>query len=443
MLHLTAETRKNHSVYGFIFDRAQVWLLSAAIIMLPFTNTALVNSPLGAFGAAPAGFFMLTLATLTAAAYLSQPGRLWVSALVAFFYGALSLFFIIKFGGFFYGSPLLNKAFNVAVLYFAALAPVFLVRVEIESIRAPVYICIFTLVASFVALDLMKIDALRNSELIHFFPNVQQRPRGLAHEASVFGSQLIVMACVGALVSKHLSTRLFIVSAVFVLVPLVYSKGSNVTLLIGLVGACAFLFVRRPLHAFLITACILIAVMFTPSVQALISQMVGENRQSVGVRTLTIFSAARYLALHPFGVGFGSSAPALVEALREGLTVFRASIGEGLDYSEIWRDFLNARDDRYITTKNGVMDLLLVFGVPGFVILWFAFFKPLLFKCASSPFFYPLTMIVTTVAVFTYVPLLGMYHFAVALIVARALTAQESRSRPIQHRPIARSASWR
>lgn len=396
-------------------------LFSIAIILVPFGNTMLGDGPLGVFGRSPSAFPMLALSFIIIFEKLRTARyNVWVFAYIILF-AATSLYFIVYFDFEFLGRSLFDKTFNTAALHVAVLVPAMWYRAPPKSFMLPVLFAGAVLLLGFVAGDLLGLPGVVDNPFLQATANLQFRPRGFASEASVFGSQLIVIGAVCALLMPGRMGRLVTLAVFCAVAASISSKGAIATIVLAGIGALIFHIFRRAWLATVLSIFVVVVLFLLPQTQELVSEVSVSNSGSFGTRGAVAYAAVLSVVQHPLGAGFGALAPALIEVLFQSVDTFRDQFGLSLDYTELYTQFLQASSDRFITTKSGMMDFAIMCGLPGVILLFWLFLRPIFSGDQKLGFLASFALLAGLISVSAYISLVSMYHLTVLVVVVCSL----------------------
>lgn len=419
-------------------SRIKYALFFLAVILVPFGNTALGDGPLGVFGKTPSSFPLLLLSAILLRESFWKFSRSNFVKLLAIIYMLTNVYFIIYYNFSFLERSLFEKSINSFLLYFAVLVPAVWYRLPPRHILMPVLIAGAVLILGYLGSDVLRLPGLVDNALWHATANAQQRPRGFATEASIFGSQLIIVGGILAMLLPGRFLRLAALVAFCGIAASISSKGAIATMALAAMGAVIFRIVRRPWTALVLALAGTALVFLLPQTQDLIWEVSQSNQGSFGTRGAVVFAAIWFVVQHPFGAGFGSLAPALIEVLNVSIDTFRDSFGMALDYDEINRSFLQATNDRFITAKSGLMDFAIICGIPSVILVFYLFLNPI-FGRKRIGLTETFTLLSGLISVAAYTPIVGMYHFTILLVVVGSLEHQTSKRRASAARPNADS----
>jgi len=342
------------------------WLMAALVILSPFQDTFLRNTPLRMLGSSFAVIPLFGLVALDLARWLSAPQKTvnWRVCAVTAYCAAVTGVHLAVFGIEWHGVSLPAKTFNLGLMM--ALAAYVVFRLDwygFPYLRASAYIAFALCVAGILIhdLNLFGLRPLLANPVFHATPNPDTRWHGLCPEASMLTLSTGSLGLLSAACARSNWTRGILIAGTAVLLAASGSKGG--VLALGVVSAAVGL-LARGYRLRVLLGCLLlspVAYLGMLRLQEMASVDAINQSTTMATRGSLFFWALAVVAHHPFGVGFGGFFPALTLYLPQAMDrMFQAS-PLLLDFNEVTGYLSSAQ---YAGTKTLVFDLAVYFGIP-------------------------------------------------------------------------------
>ena len=395
--------------------------LGFAILLLPFSDLNLGIG--GAFLRSISAIPMFILALMLLPEIFKHPKRaillLWLALIISFTFLQLS-----TNDNRIFEQSLLNKSITNTVFLLTFFLPATLYDADIKTFRWWISAAFWLCILGFVCGDILKLDLFHNIGPLHSLENIQQRPRGLTTESSIFGLQFLILACLMMQAFERRTSRILLsVIVIWIIAIGLQSKGAIISIIITLVLALLVYFRHNVLFwlIFLISAVVFLlsSEIWSPFLHQLSTYLNGLEGTSFSTRITLYLTAFGVIATHPMGAGLGTSATEILEILPTSIDVTQSLFAVPFRISELYEHFLVANTDRYITTKFGLGDFLLLVGWPGILFLYYIYKSALSRALKNKYYFIYIGTLFSLLAFGSYASFFGNYSMSVILIFSR------------------------
>lgn len=421
----TGQRDDNHAALGFY--------TTAFVLLLPFQDSPIQNTPLRALGLSLSVIPLAGLLFLRFSEFWNKSKNgvpMWFLLAAAYFL-FVSAFSLVVYGSFSNGTNLIGKAINITVLHGAFVFAVFGIDWDVKKLGVYIQAAFLIFVTILFLSDILGLKALDGFPL-HGSVNGNDRPRGPALEASTAGAFLISMGCLAASVSKTRALRFFYILLAAVLLWTVRSKGAFAIFVFAVMAATAF---GRRISFRNIALAVLIGLglgwfVMRDTVQQAINEMVATGSTSVATRFTLWLTPFAALGGNPLGVGPTGYYPAIsYYGLMVGNWLQDITGLPSLFFLEV-RDYFFASTTEAIDTKTYMGNLVMMFGLPG-LLFWLWGNIWLLWKVIQSDYANKIYLIAALSYVFlagsTYVSSTQLFNMAavygVSLCVVRGASS--------------------
>ncbi len=341
-------------------------LMGAVLILSPFQDTFLRNTPLRMLGTSFAVIPLFALAAIDIARWLAAREKKvnWKMAAAGVYCAAVTFVHLAAFGVEWHGVNLLVKSFNQGLMF--ALAAYVVFRLDWYGFPY-LRVCAHTAFAICVAgilihdLNLFGMRGLLANPIFHATDNPDTRWHGLCPEASVLSLSTGSLGLLSTACARRWWTRTLLLALTAVLLAGSGSKGAVLSL--ALVSVLVGLFARG-YRLRVALGCVLLlpaAYLGYLRLQQMASAEAIQQSTTMATRGSLFFWTAEVVAHHPLGVGFGGFYHAFTFYLPRAMDrMYRAS-PMLLDFGEI-QGYLSS--GQYAGTKTLVFDLAVYFGIP-------------------------------------------------------------------------------
>jgi len=409
-------------------SRSQTVLIGLALLLTPFSDFPIQNTPLGFLGASPSFIPLALLICIFAVGFLFNKNFLPISVLLAILWtGVVGAYGLLVYGTNFLDENLLDKGIRLTVLLLLFLLP-FVLTYERKVLRYAGLGAMSILLGG-----VIWIDMLGDTMFLHGSPNSNMRPRSFTLESSHLS--MVVIALTTLTISTLARPIFQIVVGLAGFAVLVYSgsKGGLAVLIAGCALLVIFYFfyalfsgrlsrwIRYTVPLFLLGGFAL-GYLSHRVVDSLANDL--EQYTSSATRVTLGLSSLWVLSQHPLGVGTTGYLPALVENIPIAIRTLEVYSPIKLNFDEI-QGYITAQSDKEISTKSFFFDGIIYFGLPfalTFVVATFWLLKSL-FSRREWVLFVGSASLILGLMVFS--GGLGLYaiSFALAWAKARAIVA--------------------
>lgn len=341
-------------------------LMGALLILSPFQDTFLRNTPLRMLGTSFAVIPLFGLVTLDAARWLAAREKRvnWKLAAAGVYCAGVTLIYLAAFGVEWHGVNVGVKTLNLALMF--ALAAYVVFRLDwygFPYLRLCAHAAFAICVAGILIhdLNLFGMRGLLANPVFHATENPDTRWHGLCPEASVLSLSTGSLGLLSAACARRWWTRTALVAVTAVFLAGSGSKGA--VLALALVSVTVGLFARGYRLRVALGCLLLLPAGYLGYLrwQQMTSADAIQQSTTMATRGSLFFWAARVVAEHPFGVGFGGFYHALTRHLPGAMDQMYRTSPVPLDFDEV-QGYLSSA--QYAGTKTLVFDLAVYFGVP-------------------------------------------------------------------------------
>lgn len=390
-----------------------LFVFSLFVLLLPFQDTVLSNSPLRFLGKSPSFIFLIFFTFL----YALRAGFNKSFGLVLSYVLLMSLIsFLSYYGGIVYGRELNEKGLNLFILNFILFLPFLFVMREgffSKKMREMVLLSFFICFIGIFLVDIFHFKFFTMG-FFHVKSIDQLRPRGFSYEPSMLAISIITLylCSVCLLRRKIIFFDLFIL---FVLSFFIQSKGGILCLLVAAIAF--FTFSKKKNSVFLIFSFIFIFSSFCFLMSLFLVDF--ERFTSTITRGTLVLVPIISLIHHPLGVGYFGFLDSFHTYLPEAISISKKYIDNEYGYREIER-YLVASNDGAIGAKSFFLNNVIVFGWPFVVMYFYIFFKAI--KLCKMFFRKDLEFLIwfLFLSLTLFVEGVGLYVFSLGFLVFRS-----------------------
>ena len=344
------------------------------ILLIPFQNSGLRETPLGVLGASPAFIPLMALIFISGIEWCLNWKELKVNRNVLFIIAyvvIINIVYLVLNGPVSHGTSLLTKTVNLSVLTFLSLFPVFFIRYDQPTLGLVIQISFCIAVLGVVLCDIMKLNFLTTNPLIYYRESINMRPQGFCRESSQLSAMLIAMGLLSAYFSKTVWAKAAFLALTVSLVLFSASKGGFLSLSVVAIIVILLQMKSRPwLTVFLVP----IGGAIVYFVYGFISlQFAGNIAEYASITSrLDLAITSVITAIHnPFGVGFSGFLPAMDKYIPAASEFIQRMSGINMNFTEVI-SYVMSGSDEYIGTKTFLFDFLIFYGWPFLALyLWF------------------------------------------------------------------------
>jgi hypothetical protein len=389
------------------------------IVLIPFQDTGLQALPIGFLGSAPAFIPLALLLLITFCEWLAK-GNLRINRGVVYaiiYVLCVTVVYLALFGTRSHGTSLIFKSFNLSILTGLLILPVPFLDFGTERIARYVRNAFLVAVAGVVLADILKLEFLASSLLLHFHENRNMRPRGFSLESSTLAVTIITLGLLAAHFSRSwLGKVSFLLTAVLVTL---YSASKGGLIILFIVAAI-FIFSARHIRLWPKIALTLSLVVLSYFAVGVLQRNFLDDLDlytSTSTRAGLVTTSIVTFIHNPLGVGFSGFLPAVDRYAPDAVDFLNRTIPGTLNFAEIL-SYVGADTDMNISTKTLLFDNLLYFGLP-FLILFILFHKRLLagLKQPDMHFLYG-AVLFSLIALCTVTGGVGLYNFTLVYGIA-------------------------
>ncbi|MDD2325483.1 MAG: hypothetical protein PHW63_05730 [Alphaproteobacteria bacterium] len=418
------------------------WLLSflffLAIILVPFQNTALSQTPLRYLGASlsfvPITFFCLfSFLSRLLNRRIGSPEK-WLAGLllysvVASVWGLIAIdagaiktsFLAVKF--------LTNTALNILLIY-----PIFVAPTPNKTFRRAISLSFFLAVIGYVLIDVLSIPFFGAPSFLKITWGTTF-PSGFSLEQSTFAATVCLLSLISAVLAQRRITRWFYISIALVFVTIL-SASKGTTLCLVLAFGFSFLFSgRKGKGGFTLK---LLGLCFAAFLSFFVYDQMAERFQSdldssssSSTRSILILTSIPSVIENPLGVGYANYIPAIMVYTQPVTKWVRENLISNATTREL-ESYFAQEDKMALNIKAQFFEYLMVFGIPGlFLLIKFHLYLYKRIVCIheSNRETYLLLFWFVVFSLSSYISALGLYLYTVAyavLLKGPSLYAQES-----------------
>lgn len=303
---------------------------------------------------------------------------------------------------------LIFKAVNVGLLLILFLAPVFILDYSCEPVVRWGLLFAFILCSAAVVLgDMNLFPSIVKNPVIHNTLIEDLRPRGLTKESSLLSLQVMTLGLLAFHFSKHTWSRAVIAVASVSLLIYAGSKGGFLTFLVTI-----FLLTLRTRFNWRTFA--FYAGAFLPAGFLAYQRAMEQTTSDILTETTTAATRASAsvcavltILKNPFGVGLGSSLPAMLSNLPTAMDMIRVQSPIPLNFSEVQGYLYSATNSG---TKTMLLEFGVMFGVPFLILFGYWSFRLIREANRSGLTVLSIALICTLIAASTYVDGLILYN---------------------------------
>lgn len=311
---------------------------------------------------------------------------------------------------------LIVKSINLFILTSLALFPVFFINYELANLKTLIFMAFAITIVGVVFVDFLKINSL-NSDIFHFFPNLNMRPRGFSLESSTLSISILTLGLLSAYYTKRRRNQIYILTLIVGLLVVIHSKGGIVTGLIVL-GIIVIMYLHKTFkYLFLLTPVVLY---FCYLVITKVAEMILidiENFTSIATRGGLVLTSLFIVANNPFGVGFSGFLPAIKNYIPQAINYINNTFTINFNMTEI-TEMANSLTDNAISTKTFLFDYFIFFGIP-FLIAFLLFNLKIISELKKTKSVFLLAAVLASfISVCTYIGGVGLYNISLVYGVA-------------------------
>jgi hypothetical protein len=391
------------------------------IALCPIGDFMLQGTQLRGFGASLSIFPLCGLAILGIEEWvLSAKMSVSPNVLIILSYVLITaLYGLLYFGISSQGENLIWRGITSLINLFAFIFAATLNYSNRQIVRRAIYVALaFVLLGFFFGnSNPLGLPVLAENGVLHFTPLIDDRPRGLASEPSMFSITAVVIGLLSVHVAKSRSGKILL----FVLtIGLLIASGSKGGLLMLFI--CAIILSVMRWHSKWYHVGALLFVFFPLGVALiwLVPTLFPENSlltfSTVPTRVSMVLCALMTVMHHPFGVGLPGFLPAVAKYLPNAITTVESISPVSLNFGEV-SDYLTSAD--MVSTKTFFFDQLMRFGIP-FACVFVLFVTQLLRRLAEQKqTILMVAVLASAIAMTTYI--VGVGNFAIAILFGIAI----------------------
>lgn len=413
------------------YNKIMSGLFFLFIILLPFQDSGLSETPLRMFGLYLSNFPLMMMLLLSAVNFIAigRMERKYYKYIGVFTYIFIYSLFVTVFRND-------DISFAVYKIVTNSILLVFMVASFYYSCKyffvIKKYIWLVFLVNLFGCLfcDILSIDF---GTIIHRSFAEYGRFRGFTSEASWFGYTTVLL---GFLAAECSSVRILRYGYLILAIIVAFIGGSKGT--IACIPLAAFLYFLFGMNRHPYLKCILIPIsifiLYKVFSVFLLDNFIMDLSEttSFSTRISSMITGLLIFTYYPFGTGYGSFVPILKEFFFQGYDLLNQYVPVYmLSYSEIMS---TVQDPQAVglTIKNNFIQYLTLFGVPFIYVLYYLAKRLILiFSSCKSRYIIPLYFII--ISLFSFAQL---YYDTIVAIVALSILAQKSKNNKIRNNKI-------
>lgn len=379
------------------------------ILLLPFEDSILQNSPLGVFLSGMSVLPLLGIFFLTAGYFKKN-----ITISLYFYLGCLaSLIFsfaylLINYSDASYISLLIDKMMKIFLLVFFYAYAILMTKENFSS-RYQNYV-IFAWLFSILGalLSLMAPDILESLPLIHATENGNMRVRGFSLESSTLGPQILMLT----VVSMHLirsKWKWILGLGCIILAILSGSKGTVAVLAISAI-LCSVIYVKKRPFLSIFFGIIIVPTVIFYTVDFLQDSflMDFDSYTSTATRLTMIVTSCIIMLKNPFGVGYAGYLGAIYQNGNDAIVFIKQSFPFYLNFSEVATYFV-AGETKNIDCKSLFFNLCIMFGFPFLLAYLYAHYKLIKRFVANSQILLIILTLFTGLSLIFFISGLGFY----------------------------------
>lgn len=390
------------------------------IVLIPFGDSSLQNSPLGFLGAS-LGFIPLILSVFLIFINILLKKRFIANKYIIFSIGYIILVTAINF--LFlqiesHGVNIVSKSINMFVLTVFFMIPLLILDYrDKNTIRNALMFSYLLVLLGLLLVDILNISFFNHPSFFHSNVNAQMRPRSFSYESSVVGAMIVTIGfCLLHYIKDSFLLRAAILLSIIISLIYINSKGSIIVL--AFASVLAILLNRKTnlikkIAIGFIASLIGYLGVINIALPAIIVDI--NNYTSFASRSTLNISAILIFLHNPFGVGFGGLLQNLNTYIPEAAFILDNITGLNLNYNEVLA-YVNASSDDAITIKSFFFSYLAYFGLPFMLAFFLLVFK--ITKKIKEHFYLSIAFIFSVVALLTFSDAVGMYHFSLVFGIA-------------------------
>ncbi len=347
---------------GDVGRSLKVWLTFLFIILIPFQDTALQNTPLKLFGASLSVLPLILLALLGILQWIYRSdGRIRRSWLIIGSYAVIiSAVYIVIYSS--YGSAIpwkqsLTYGLMSALLLFATFGIEYPAK---KWVRLAIYISLFVTI---IGITLYTFNPSDTSALLQATPNMSDRPRGFSTEPGELSVQIVVIGTLTAHFLKAAWQKWCV--GLLTCALLIYS-GSKGGLICLAICAVVLIFAKKGLGfsrvLLLLGLSCLTYLSFILILSSFSAVMLVGATSTISTRLSMVGYAFIVIAHNPFGVGFSGFLPSLPQYLPEAMRYVQSIFPVPLTFVEVREYLYPPYPDA--DCKTFFFDYFVFFGVP-------------------------------------------------------------------------------
>ncbi len=341
-------------------------LLIATAILLPFENTGLQGTSLGAFGVSaailPLSFYLLFLISRWAVSWPNQ--RIQLMFVLALVYMLIvSAIPLMVWGTESHGEYLITKGLKQFLMMIYVGLAFHLAMSCASGLKYAVPTALFIALAGVLLNDVLTLGAVVNSQLVHYVENTNLRPRGFSIESTTLGVQVTTLGLLAAYFSGSNIAKWLCLLFTVVVVAFAFTKGGIVALFAA-AGITLVIFAKGLiLWRGVVVIAVIALVAFFASVATDFVAVDIQDTTSIATR-LVLAVAAVIIAFNTiFGVGLTGMLPALDRFGPDAVNLVSSVFPLPLIFVEV-ESYFSSSTAEFISLKSFFFDNLVFFGLP-------------------------------------------------------------------------------
>ena len=377
--HGVSRRINNKLLYSISFYNGLLWMV---IILSPFQNTSLQNTPLNMAGASPSFIPLMALLILAGAhGLLRNPFVIERSTLIlALYVGVVCAASLVWIN---HGeiTVSLRSLRGYPLLTALILFTVFRIRYRIgRGVRIAIYLAFCLTILGIVCEQMLGAKAI---PLLQVSRSLDGRPSGFSTEASTLSVQIVASGMLAAHFLERRWLKWSVIAATCALLVFGGSKGGLISLLLCVI-VLGIVKMRSSILSKILTLFVVLPLVYFGSlyILSIFGTMVDANiTQTIATRSSMAVYALITVAHNPFGVGFTGFLPSIPRYLPQAIDIVQHTFPFPLGFSEVKGYLYPPQTDA--DCKTFFFDYLVFFGIP-FAIVFFRFVVGLLtrlFRC--------------------------------------------------------------